>query len=67
MNKNSFAVSCDASGLRFVYQVNGEDDKNHGINDSTFDTAGEGRIYQTGNLSCKHEKRLVLIHVYMIV
>ena len=52
MQKSSFSIATDASGQEFIYQVQGELDKNHNINDSTFDTIGEGRIYRTNGPKC---------------
>ena len=52
MTKDTFSVGTDASGARYIYQVGGELDKNHTINDSNHDTPGEGRIYETGGEKC---------------
>ena len=52
MTKDTFKVDDDASGNRFIYQVNGESDKNHNIGDGSFSTTGEGRIYATGDDKC---------------
>ena len=52
MKKSSFSIATDASGQEFIYQVQGELDKNHNINDSAFDTIGEGRIYSTNGPKC---------------
>ena len=52
MDRNSFSVSQDASGKKFIFQNNGELDKNHGIGDNNNDTTGEGRIYETKTAKC---------------
>ena len=52
MTKDTFKVDIDASGKRFIHQVDGESDKNHSISDHTFSTTGEGRIYETGGDKC---------------
>ena len=55
MKKQTFALGKDASGKRFIYQVQSEADKNHGVNDHSFETTGEGRIYETGGNNCQVE------------
>ena len=65
MTKNSFSIDTDATGRRYVFQTRSELDKNHNINDDTFDTTGEGRIYETGSKSCPvlcFEKYLNSLH-----
>ena len=52
MTKDTFSVGKDATGRRFVYQVGGEFDKNHGVNDCQSETNGEGRIYETNDKMC---------------
>jgi len=52
MTKSPFTVDIDSIGKRFVHQTKSELDKNHNINDNTFDTIGEGRIYETNHPSC---------------
>ena len=53
MTKHSFAVNTEASGQKYIFQVNSELDKNHSTNDSGNDTTGEGRIYELqGNPKC---------------
>jgi len=52
MTKDTFAVSKDASGLSYVYQVTDELSKNHNEEDAPNDTNGEGRMYSTGNDRC---------------
>ena len=52
MTKHSFAIGIDATGRDFIYQVQGELDKNHSVNDHSFDTIGEGRIYENGGSKC---------------
>ena len=52
MTVATFEVGVDASGKRFVAQSTGEIDKNH---DALDDTAGEGRMYETGKESCPFE------------
>ena len=51
MNKTTCAVSKDASGRRYIDQTNGESEKNHGINDGSFETSGR-RIYETNGGKC---------------
>ena len=46
MTKSTFAVSRDATGRRFVYEVEDEADKNHSSSDNNFDTIGEGYLYE---------------------
>ena len=45
MNKSTFEVSTDSTGLKFVYMKVDESDKNHKHAASTDDTIGEGRMY----------------------
>ena len=45
MTKSSFAVAIDATGAKFVFQVEDECDKNHNENDTSSDTPGEGSMY----------------------
>lgn len=52
MKKNTFAVEVDATGKKYIYQRTGEADKNHNVNDNSFDTIGEGRIYETNTSKC---------------
>ena len=52
MNKSTFFVEKDATGKRFIYQTTGEMDKNHNMSDTSFDTHGEGRIYETNTPDC---------------
>ena len=51
MTKHSFAIGNDGKG-EYIYQVEGELDKNHDINDKPFDTVGEGRIYANYSPKC---------------
>ena len=46
MTKSTFAVSRDATGRRFVSEVEDEADKNHSSSDNNFDTIGEGCLYE---------------------
>ena len=46
MNKQTFGVKADATGKNYIYQINSELDKNHGINDDNSETTGKGRIYE---------------------
>ena len=46
MTKSTFAVSRDAAGRRFIYEVEDEADKNHSSSDNNFDTIGEGYLYE---------------------
>ena len=65
MTKETFSVATDATGKQYVYQVNSESDKNHGIQDNSFDTTGEGRIYQNSGEKCPvkmFKKYLSLLH-----
>ena len=55
ITKSTFAVGCDASGKNFVYQVSGENDKNHSVDDGQFDTSGEGRMYETNSALCPYK------------
>ena len=52
MTKHSFAIGIDATGRDFIYQVQGELDKNHSVNDHSFDTIGEARIYANDGSKC---------------
>ena len=52
MTKNTFKISKDASGKRFIFQTTSEITKNHNENDKNEDTNGEGRIYETGTKKC---------------
>ena len=52
MTKSTFGVAKDATGRRYVYQVGGEWDKNHGVNDGQSETNGEGRMYETKDRNC---------------
>ena len=52
MTKHCFAIGIDAIGRDFIYQVQGALDKNHSINDHSFDTIGEGRIYANDSSKC---------------
>jgi hypothetical protein len=45
MNKCTFAFGKDSKGREFVYQKDGEADKNHGADNSVNDTTGEGLMY----------------------
>ena len=63
MNKNTFAVSKNASGRRYIYQTNGESDKNHWINDGSFETSGERRIYETNRKEDKFILRFNFINM----
>ena len=65
MAKDSFAIGKDATGKRFVYQKKSENDKNHSYSDDSFATTGEGRIYETGGVSCPvrtYSKYMSLLH-----
>ena len=63
MDKNSFTVSKDASGQRYVFQTNRECDKNQGIKDCSFETTGEGCIYDGVKCSVNcFEKYVPLLH-----
>jgi len=46
LTRNSFAISTDAAGRRFVYQAVDELDKNHRGNDHPDDSTGDGRMYE---------------------
>ena len=50
--KHCFAIGIDATGRDFIYQVQGERDKNHSVNEHSFDTIGEGRIYANDGSKC---------------
>ena len=52
MTKSTFGVAKDATGRRYVYQLGGELDKNHGVNDGQSETNGEGRMYETKDRNC---------------
>ena len=52
MNKNTFGVGKDGNGNKYVYQSESELDKNHGVTDNSFETTGEGRIYETKDNNC---------------
>ena len=45
MTKDTFRLNNDVTGATFVYQHVDEGDKNHTIDDNSFDTVGEGRMY----------------------
>ena len=44
--KQSFSVSVDGAGRKYVYQHLDELDKNHRQNDDPFDSSGDGRMYE---------------------
>ena len=46
MTKEMFRIGTDGQGKRFVYQFQGEADKNQSEADSSFDTSGEGPLYE---------------------
>jgi hypothetical protein len=46
MNKTTFAFAQDGKGREYVFQDDGEMDKNHGPENSVNDTTGEGVMYQ---------------------
>ena len=50
--KQSFSVSVDGAGRKYVYQHLDELDKNHRQNDDPFDSSGDGRIYENPNVLC---------------
>ena len=52
MTRDTFDVNVDATGKKYIYQVNSEIDKNHNISDDAFETTGEGRVYATGEFLC---------------
>ena len=52
MTRKTFVVEMDGTGKQFIYQPLSEVDKNHHVNDHSFDTIGEGRIYETGGPKC---------------
>ena len=52
MKNTSFGVGTDASGTRFIFQRQGECDKNNGLHDHPFDTTGEGVIFETKLNNC---------------
>ena len=54
MTKDTFATGCDAAGKRYFYQVLGEIDKNHKVNDGQYETSGEGRMYETESALCPY-------------
>ena len=68
MDKTTFGVGTDATGKRFVFQYNGEYDKNHGILDdgTATHTSGEGRIYETGGPKCPVKTFLSYIRTILI-
>ena len=59
MTVTTFDVGQDASSKRYVYQVAGEVDKNHDVNDAQHDTTGEGRMYETGTDRCPYKTFLL--------
>ena len=44
--KSTFAVAVDSQGRKYVYQKEGELDKNHRADDSPDDTTCDGRMYE---------------------
>ena len=53
MTTETFRIGTDVQGKRFVYQFQEEVDKNHREADSSFDTSGEGRLYEvSGSILC---------------
>ena len=52
MMKSTFSVVKDATWRRYVYQVGGELDENHSVNDGQSETNGEGRMYETKDRNC---------------
>ncbi|KAK2557443.1 hypothetical protein P5673_020169 [Acropora cervicornis] len=44
--RQSFSVSVDRAGRKYVYQHLNELDKNHRQNDDPFDSSGDGRMYE---------------------
>ena len=44
--RQSFSVSVDGAGRKYVYQHLDELDKNHRQNDDPFDSSGDGRMYE---------------------
>ena len=47
--KQSFAARVDVTGRKYVYQEKDELDKNHRENDDSFDSSGDGRMYENAN------------------
>ena len=45
MTKSSFVVPVDATGVKFLFQVKDEYDKNHNENDTSSDTPVEAPMY----------------------
>ena len=65
MKKTSFGVGTDAFGRRFIFQRQGECDKNHGVHDHPFDTTGKGVIFETKLNNCpviNYEKYMTHLH-----
>ena len=65
MTKDTFSVSCDATGKRFISQQLSELDKKHSIHDDGHETPGDGRIYESGGKMCPvktFEKYLSHLH-----
>lgn len=66
MTRNTFGIETDASGRRYVFQKQGEMDKNHRETDRPDDTVGEGRMYELkGNDLCpvsSYEKYISKLH-----
>ena len=52
MTRETFAVATDASGRKFVYEVEDEADKNHDAHENSFDTIGEGTPAQVPGHRC---------------
>ena len=46
MTKETFRIGTDVQEKQFVYQFQGEVDKNHSEAESSFDTSGEGTLYE---------------------
>ena len=44
ITKETFAVATDASGRKFVYEVEDEADKNHDAHNNSFNIIGEGTL-----------------------
>ena len=47
--KQSFAVTVDETGRKYVYQEQDELDKSHRENDDPFDSSGDERMYENAN------------------
>ena len=64
MRKTTFELFDDAAAWKFFIQVVSNGGKNHGINDSSSDITGEGRLY-TADVRCPvklFEKYILHLH-----